>query len=413
MSEKKRSSHLSNFKLNTLLKITELINGNVDTSELLIVYRQVLENELNIGKCMLFDASDGGECLLRYGFTGRAEQSVETAKELAKHSDINTVSGFEPGNEKEYDIVVPVFHEEKPFALLIIGDIDENVQGLSPAIKHLRFIQTLTNIIMVAIENKKLYKESLKQVALKKELDLAAKMQSALIPRKEDYPGIKGIHFSSYYLPHLEVGGDYYDILQLDDDTIGFCIADVSGKGVAAAMLMSNFQAIIRALFTSHIDLGQLASKLNDLINRNARGEKFITLFIGRIRLSSLEMEYINAAHVYPLLYLPQSKNIIELSSGCIGIGMLDELFNIEIGHINLEPGSKLICFTDGLTEFRFGENKHEKLEIEEYLSTTNSIDQVLEKLVEKITELKKINAIFDDISIISLEVDSNYRLQK
>jgi len=153
---------------------------------------------------------------------------------------------------------------------------------MSPVLKHLTFIQTISNIIIVAIENIRLHKESLRQEALKKELELAAKMQQMLIPDNRHMPRNPEIVVNGFYFPHYEVGGDYYDCIKLSDTKTGFCIADVSGKGMSAAILMSNFQASFRALFTADTDLEQLIHKLNSIVVLNAAGERFITFFVAR-----------------------------------------------------------------------------------------------------------------------------------
>ncbi len=120
-------------------------------------------------------------------------------------------------------------------------------------LKHLNFIQTISNIIIVAIENIRLHNESLRQEALKKELELASRMQKMLIPDNSHMPRSPEIIVNGFYYPHYEVGGDYYDCLKLSETKTGFCIANVSGKGMSAAILMSNFQASLRALFNSTI----------------------------------------------------------------------------------------------------------------------------------------------------------------
>ena len=117
------------------------------------------------------------------------------------------------------------------------------------------YVQTISNIIIVAIENIRLFQESLRQEAMRKELELASKMQNMLIPHSGSLPNNERVRINAFYHPHLEVGGDYYDYLELGPDEIGFCISDVSGKGMSAALLMSNFQANLRALFTHDISL--------------------------------------------------------------------------------------------------------------------------------------------------------------
>ncbi len=199
---------------------------------------------------------------------------------LLGFDDITYVSadmGFEG-----VDIIVPVFNNNLHLAFLFIGDIEEEGEGMSPVLKHLNFIQTMSSIIIVAIENIRLHKESLRQEAMKKEMELAARMQKMLIPDNRHMPQNPNIIVSGFYYPHYEVGGDYYDCIKLSDTRTGFCIADVSGKGISAAILMSNFQASLRALLTSDIDLERLIHKLNSIVVANAAGEKFITFFVAR-----------------------------------------------------------------------------------------------------------------------------------
>ncbi len=405
MSLSRSRREVANFKLNTLLEITEAINDNLETSLLLEKYNTILKSELTIGKCMLFNNSKGWQLISNYGFSPDAANNINIENDLASYEDITTVPSFEGKDGNDFDIVIPVFHKEKPMAYVIIGDIDENVQGMSPAIKHLRFIQTLTNIILVAIENQRLYSESLRQEALKKELELASKMQGMLIPDEDSLPKDDDFLFSTYYLPHLQVGGDFFDIIQLSENEIGFCIADVSGKGIAAALLMSNFQASLRALFTKESNLEELVIKLNDIVNRNAKGEKFLTMFLGRYNKVSRNLEYINSAHLPPLLYHHPSKEMNMLESGCIGMGMLDELYNIQVGNIHVKEGSKIICFTDGLTELKFGgEIRDDFINVNQAISNNKSIDENIKSIISQLNNTKDKELIFDDITIVGIQ---------
>ena len=118
---------------------------------------------------------------------------------------------------------------------------------MSPVVKHLRFIELLTNVLIVALQNKRLELERVRQEATRRELELAADLQSMLVPA--DWPRDRDVDVAAFYKPHLEVGGDYYDVFSVDEDRLVFCMADVSGKGIAAAFLMSNFQANLRAIF--------------------------------------------------------------------------------------------------------------------------------------------------------------------
>jgi sigma-B regulation protein RsbU (phosphoserine phosphatase) len=303
------------------------------------------------------------------------------------------------------DIVIPVSHKDEAIAFVLIGDIEEEGEGVSPIIKHLRFIQTLSNIITVAIENKRLFQETLRQEALKREMELASRMQTMLIPAPEKLPSHDGIRMKAFYHPHFDVGGDYYDVIQLSKNEVGFCIADVSGKGISAAILMSNFQANLRALYTADKSLTDTLIRLNESVMQSAKGEKFITLFIARYHFVTRELKYVNAGHNPPLLYKKGSGKLTQLTSGCVGMGMLDELPFINEAGMTLDEAAKLFCYTDGLVEViqdsgvEFGTENLEKL-----ISNTKSLEENIHSIIVEQKIMEESASIFDDISIIGAE---------
>lgn len=396
---------LSTFKLNALLDITLAINDNVSTSELIRRYEKMLTDDLDIGKVIVLKFSDKWECLLNSGFGNDFFGKVNMDRDLHIYDEISFITS-EPQNFPELvDIVIPVTHKDKAIAYVLIGDIEEEGEGVSPIIKHLRFIQTLSNIITVAIENKRLFQESLRQEALKREMELASKMQTMLIPEKERLPDHEYIRMKAFYHPHFDVGGDYYDVIDLGKEEVGFCIADVSGKGISAAILMSNFQANLRALYTPEQSLKDTLKRLNASVMSSAKGEKFITLFIARYHFKTRELAYVNAGHNPPFLYKKESGELIQLSTGCVGMGMLDELPFVNEGSIKLEESSKLFCYTDGLVEViqdtgvEFGTE-----DLEKELANPDSLENNINTIIEKQKILEGSAAIFDDISIIGAE---------
>jgi sigma-B regulation protein RsbU (phosphoserine phosphatase) len=396
---------LSTFKLNALLDITLAINDNVSTSELIRRYEKMLIDDLDIGKVIVLKYSDKWECLLNSGFGHRFFQKINMERDLLPFEEISFITS-EPQHFPELvDIVIPVSHKDDAIAFVLIGDIEEEGEGVSPIIKHLRFIQTLSNIIVVAIENKRLFQETLRQEALKREMELASKMQTMLIPASEKLPSHENIRMKAFYHPHFEVGGDYYDVIQLSKDEVGFCIADVSGKGISAAILMSNFQANLRALYTADKNLTDTLTRLNKTVMNSAKGEKFITLFIARYHFKTRKLKYVNAGHNPPLLYETGSGKLTLLSSGCVGMGMLDDLPFINEAAITMDEPAKLFCYTDGLVEViqdsgvEFGTENLEK-----QLSNSKSLEENIQTIIEDQKILEGSAAIFDDISIIGAE---------
>ncbi|MDX9812575.1 MAG: SpoIIE family protein phosphatase, partial [Bacteroidales bacterium] len=252
----KKRLQVSRFKLDALLDLTLSINANIPAAELLSKYESILRDNLKIGKILIFKRSPAWEPILNAGFPQDLLTGVDVGRDLMPFTDIAYVTDNSrfPG----VDIIIPVNNNNVLQAFVLIGDIEEEGELVSPVIKHLRFIQTLSGIIVVAIENIRLFNESLKQEALKKELELAARMQQMLIPEDLQMPQGDLISARGFYFPHYEVGGDYYDCIRLSPHKTGICIADVSGKGMPAALLMSNFQASLRALFTHDISLVNL-----------------------------------------------------------------------------------------------------------------------------------------------------------
>ena len=227
-----------------------------------------------------------------------------------------------------------------------------------------------------------------------------------LIPDNKLLPNTKKISFSAFYHPHFDVGGDYYDCIKLNDTEFGFCIADVSGKGISAAILMSNFQANLRALFTHEISLVALVEKLNDRVMYSAKGEKFITLFVGKYNTRTRELEYINAGHNPPVIYDVESKTFEYLKIGCVGMGMLDELPVVKQGQISILGRTKLVCYTDGLVELVGKEDVElDTHELELCIKNKGSIVDNIQSLIEKQGILDGNQAIFDDISILGIEI--------
>jgi sigma-B regulation protein RsbU (phosphoserine phosphatase) len=394
---------ISRFKLDSLLDITLSINANLPTEDLLSKYEYILRHNLGIGKILIFKHSGTWECLLNGGFSKHFE-TIDVESRLLGITEIAFVTpdlGFEG-----VDIIVPVYNNNVHLAFVFIGDIDEEGEGMSPVLKHLNFIQTISSIIIVAIENIRLFNESLRQEALKKELELAARMQKMLIPDNSQMPKNPKIIVNGFYYPHYEVGGDYYDCIRLSETKTGFCIADVSGKGISAAILMSNFQASLRALLTGDIELTALIIKLNSIIVANASGEKFITFFVARYDHESGVLEYINAAHNPPVLYNTVTKEIRHLKAVCVGIGMLDEIPVVEKSEIVIKDYSKIVCYTDGLSELKGDDGKDIGTGvIIRNISNTRPVEANIRDMIRELRLPHDNPSTFDDVSIIAADL--------
>lgn len=395
---------MSKFKLDALLDITLSINANLATPELVRKYESILRDELGIGKILLFKYGEQWEPLLNSGFPESLSHSINVEKDLLCFREIQTE--VVQKHFRAVDFIIPVLHNNEPSAYVLIGDIDEEGEGMSPLIKHLNFIQTISGIIVVAIENQRLFRESLRQEALRRELELAARMQMMLIPDNTRLPSDNLIRAKGFYYPHYEVGGDYYDFMQLSENVAGFCIADVSGKGMSAALLMSNFQASLRALFTAGASLEELIRTLNTLVVTNSAGERFITLFIARYNTETRELEYINAAHNPPVIINTRTGQSSLLRQSCVGVGMLDEIPCVRTETLTLKNPTKIICYTDGLSELKDdGGRDYGIAPLVKHFPNGKPLAENIESLIRDIDISSNNQRLFDDVSILAVEI--------
>ena len=353
--------YLKDFKLNSLLEITTAINANLGVDCLTEIYSFILKEHLGLNQFLLFTRKDDDqwELLIKKGIRGKLLQ-LDVSTELNRFKELTIIASSSSGILRSFDVVVPVFHKEMPLAYLLLkvnGPIDFNQED---AQNNLGFIQTLTNIIVVAIENKIMAKQRVIQERIKKELEVAREMQKFLFP--SDLPSNKQLDISAKYVPRHEVGGDYYDFIPLGNNEFIMCIGDVSGKGIGAAMLMANFQATVRTLFIyQNHDLEFLVRELNEKVMESAKGEKFITFFIAHFNANTRKLKYINAGHNHPIL--TTGKDYVMLNEGTVGLGMFDELPFINIGEQTLKPNTTLISYTDGVVELENREGQEFGLE--------------------------------------------------
>ncbi len=396
---------LKEFKLTSLLEITNAINDNYPVDRLLRIYEYILREQLAISKLSLFINDEGWKCILKYG-TKNAENKIDVAADLLRIREITVIESSSKEYLHVFDIVIPVFHKDSALAYLLIGDLDEEEVKISPTIKHMPFIQTITNIIVVAIENKRLAKDIIRQERMKRELEVAAEMQRMLLPA--NLPGNTSVEIAGKYKAHLQVGGDYYDYIPLNEDEFVFCVADVSGKGASAALLMSNFQANLNAVlkYAKDISLPELIVVLNDRVMENAQGEKFITLFIGKYNIRTRKLLSVNAGHNHPIL--TDGNKVHFFTKGCIGLGMFETIPSIEMEEIEVPPRSTIVCYTDGLVELENDEKKdfgtqHLVHLIRNHLHIT--MEDLNGKIFEEAETFKQNQPWIDDIAVLSLRL--------
>jgi len=217
----------------------------------------------------------------------------------------------------------------------------------------LRLLTLLANLAAVKIENARLYEMALKNAQLEREMTLAVQIQKNFLPRED--PEFAPYEISGSALACRRVGGDYYDYIAIDKDRLAIVIADVSGVGVSASLLMASLRGALHEKFPGTVDLGELAAKLNDFVHASSDSHLFISFFLAILDRAANEVAYVNAGHNAPLL-LPRRGEARTLESTGLCLGMFagqpyDER------KIQFKEGDILCLYTDGIVESRKGEH--------------------------------------------------------
>lgn len=399
---------LKELQIKSLLTITQAINDNVPATGLFNMYRSFLSWEMGISKMGLFLPDEENEqnwiCATQINIENEEINEDEIIQHLLPFNRLHTIKSEDPAPLRNFDIVIPVFHKDKPIAYSLIGGI-KNKEDLY---NKIQFITTITNIIAVAVENKRLFKRQLIQERLKKEIELASHVQHLLIPDPTMLPNNEKFEISTIYKPHFNIGGDYIDYISFDRDRFVFCIADISGKGVAAALLMANFQAMIQSLIFQYRDLETFIIALNQAVLRVTKSDKFITFFIAEVSIPQMKMKYINAGHFPPILF--QNGVIRKLDQGCTIIGMFDTLPEIKEEILDIEKGSLIMCFTDGLADLKNNKGDYfEESNINSFVNSHGHLEASVfnEALLEEINIFKTDGEFPDDIAVLTCKIKS------
>jgi phosphoserine phosphatase RsbU/P len=213
--------------------------------------------------------------------------------------------------------------------------------------EHLNILTTLASVAAIRVENASLMEARFERERMERELELATEIQQRFQPSeapKMDGYELQGISFSCY-----EIGGDYYDFIKMHDGKMLIALGDVSGKGTAAALLMSSVHAAIHAQVAAKSPLDEMISSVNLYLAENTPANRFVTLFIAILDPSNGNLRYINAGHNPPLVGRVNG-DIEQLSSGGLPLGLLP-MADYEVGETNLNAGEAIIIYSDGVSE--------------------------------------------------------------
>lgn len=303
--------------------------------------------------------------------------------------------------EMGIQVIVPMQIQGRTKGLIILG---KRVNDLDYTDADIEFVFSVGSLAIISMENRRLFREALEKQKLEEELDLARDIQRNLLPQK--IPVYKNFEIAAINLSSKQVGGDYYDIIPLDKNTCCIAIADVSGKGVPAALLMANMQAFLQVICRQNIPLNIATGMINDLISQNTSDGKFITFFWGIFDDINNTVKYVNAGHNPPLLL--RDDKIIKLETGGIILGVMNTVFPYQSEIVQLQSDDVLILFTDGISEAmnKNGEEFTDKKLEELALSiTSESSERILQKIKQEVQTFAEGTIQSDDMTMVVIKV--------
>ncbi len=265
-----------------------------------------------------------------------------------------------------------------------------------------RLLSIIASQSAQVIENARLLEEEQELFKVQQDLRLAHDIQSNLLPKES--PSIEGYDIAGKSIPAKEVGGDYFDFIPIDSHRFAFCLGDISGKGIPAALLMSNLQATVRGQSLVNVTAAQLVERCNAMLFHNTPPEKFSTFFFGILDTAAHQMTYANAGHNFPFLFSAGTERQLEESDIVLGIM---ETLSFSEHRVSLELGDIFVLYSDGITE-AINHREEEFGEPRLISATAENRHASAEELVANIIEAVKRHAgdctQFDDMTLLIIK---------
>ena len=300
------------------------------------------------------------------------------------------------------ELVVPLRSSGELVGALLLG---EKVTGTVYTVEDVNLLLSLATQLGVALQNGLLLRDRVAVARLEEELTLARQIQRSFQP--DSFPAMSRYTCSAVTIPSKEVGGDLYDFVETPDGSCLMAIADVSGKGVPAALLSSMIQAALRTQASTETSPAKITSGIDSLVYQSTTTEQFATFFLARLDKDRSQIEFSNAGHNYPLLF-KAAGGVVPLVTGGLILGIVDDAeFEEEL--VQLEPGDRLLLYTDGVTEAldeqgnEFGEEKLAALV--ESIDPGEGAEAVTEKVLDELYDFLGDQEAQDDVTLMVLQV--------
>jgi sigma-B regulation protein RsbU (phosphoserine phosphatase) len=404
-----------NIETQSLYEVGKLLSGKLELEEMLQI---IIEQVFNLVKARLatiylVDPSDGSirevvsmglppdyesklTMKIGEGITGWVAKTGQTAV-IDNVAENRHYIPLLP--ETKSEIAVPLLSRGK-----VIGVFNVESDQLNAYSKDdLELLQTFASQAAISIERALLYRQSLEQKAFRDELDIARRIQQTFLPKSG--PQVIDYDIAGVNIPSEAVGGDYYDFINIVINQCGVAIADVSGKGIGAALIMATYRASLKAEIRNNFAIRTILAKVNDLLYESIDRQNYVTAVYGVLDIRNHIFTYSNAGHPPPLLFKAGGE-IQELTCGGYAIGMFANSV-YEEASIYLSRDDILLMYTDGVTEAHnengeeFGVTRLREVVLQ---SRKLSSKEILEKIVESVDRFRNSNLEADDLTMILIK---------
>lgn len=416
----KRSSQNSVKRLSALVEAGQLLNSTLDLEKILSILLGIATKNLGAerGTIYLVDKEKkelwsqvlkgnkkmeirlpiGKGIAGAVGKSGKTINLKDAYKDKRFHKEVDIKSGFHTRTM----LCTPM--KDKSGRIIGVFQILNKRKGFFNSVDE-KFLTSLSIPASLAIENARLHIAEIANQRMAKELEVAAHIQQILLPQQ--LPQMDGIRLSATTIPCHAIGGDYYDAIKLDEHRIAIIIADVAGKGVPGALLVSTLQASLHSYLEMGLPAVDLVYKLNNTIYRNSTSEKFITFFIAMFDRRTSSIQYVNAGHNFPFI-MKSDGTFIELKKGGFCLGILPDIqFETETIPLSLED--LIVMYTDGISEAMnrnqdlYGEARLYALLKSVFNSDLKSIEQALLNDVKRFADGAELP---DDLTMLMMKVE-------
>ena len=307
-------------------------------------------------------------------------------------------------------VYAPLIHDDRCYGVLVVAN---PTNGSSFSQMDFSLISSLAEQAALAIKNSDAMNLRLEKSRIDSDLHLASEVQELFLTQQ--FPAYKGIELDAQYLPSAQVGGDFYDFYKLSSTKFGVCIADVSGKGVPASLLMAICQTNLRHFVHKSSQPSVILKNLNQQLEQRIRQDMFITLFFAIVDTKNKKITYSRAGHEPGLILKAKTddmegSSVEELHGGGMAVGMVPcEIFDemIEDHETNFENGDYLILYTDGVTEATNDEGLEFGIKnLENFVSTNSDLSpkKINRKLISKLDSFSSKQFERDDITLLTIK---------